>query len=211
MPLYRVQMSMEQIRVGGDNFGYVIYCERSNEAALVDPGMDASKALRFIELKKLKLLYIINTHHHGDHCAENSRVKRILGCQIVASEVDAPGIPGGTDMTVSEGDDILLGDVSMRFIITPGHTPGGLCIIVDDRTILTGDTLFISDCGRTDLPGGSDRQMYRTIQRLKTLPDELMVYPGHDYGSVPSDTLGNLKRDNVVLLAGSLEEFLKIP
>ena len=115
-------------------------------------------------------------------------------CEIVASEVDASNIPG-VDRTVTDGEEILLGEVRLRFLLTPDHTRGGLCIIVDDEALLTGDTLFIGDCGRTDI-GGSDTQMFQTLQRLKILPDHLIVYPGHDYGSKPFDTLGNQKKTN---------------
>ncbi len=190
-------MSPEQIRVGRDNFSYVIYCPESREAALVDPGFDASKALAFIDSKKLKLLYIINTHHHSDHTADNQRVKRECGSEILAPKTD--------------GETLLIGEVRLKFLLTPGHTPGDICMIVDDEALLTGDTLFIGDCGRTDLPGGSDAQMYDTLQKLKTLPDHLIVYPGHDYGPKPFDTLGNQKRVNKTLVASNLEEFMLIP
>ena len=105
-----------------------------------------------------------------------------------------------------------VGDVNLRFILTPGHTKGGICIIVDNEAILTGDTLFIGDCGRTDLPGGSFEQMFKTLQeKIKPLPDNLIVFPGHDYGNKPFDILGNQKRTNKTLIARNLEEFSKIP
>lgn len=190
-------MTIEQIRVGSDNFSYVIYSDKTKEAALVDPGFDASKGLDFINNHKLKLLYIINTHKHSDHTADNQRVKSECGSEILAPKDD--------------GEELLLGEVRLKFLLTPGHTPEGLCIVVDDEALLTGDTLFIGDCGRTDLPGGSDAQMYETLQRLKTLPDHLKVYPGHDYGPKPFDTLGNQKQTNKTLLANNLEEFSRIP
>ena len=102
--------------------------------------------------------------------------------------------------------------MNLNFILTPGHTPGGICIIVDNEAIITGDTLFIGDCGRTDLPGGDLAQMFRTLQeKIMPLPDHLIVYPGHDYGDKPFDTLGNQKRTNKTLIAKNLEEFSKIP
>lgn len=189
-------MAIEQVRIGSDNFSYVIYCENSKEAALVDPGFDASRALDFINNNKLKLLYIINTHHHSDHTADNQRVIRETNCDLLAPKTD--------------GEELQLGELRLRIILTPGHTPGGICIIVEDA-ILTGDTLFIGDCGRTDLPGGSDARMYETLQKLKALPDNFIVYPGHDYGPKPFDTLGNQKRENKTLLASNLDEFIMIP
>ena len=104
-----------------------------------------------------------------------------------------------------------LGYVKLDFIHTPGHTPGGMCIIVDDDSILTGDTLFIGDCGRCDLPGGSLSQMFQSLQKIKSLFDNLIVYPGHDYGNKPFDKLGNQKKINKTLLAKNLEDFSKIP
>jgi glyoxylase-like metal-dependent hydrolase (beta-lactamase superfamily II) len=97
-------------------------------------------------------------------------------------------------------------------LLTPGHTPGGICIIVDKKALLTGDTLFIGDCGRTDLPGGSLEEMFKTLQeKIFLLSDELIVYPGHDYGEKPFDSLGNQKRTNKTLKAKTLKEFSTIP
>jgi hydroxyacylglutathione hydrolase len=199
-------MAIEQLRVGGDNFSYLIYCEGTGKAAIVDPGMNASKALDIITGKYLELLFIINTHGHDDHTADNGRVKKAHpNARIIANE-------GAYDKNVEYDDEIMLGDVLMRFILTPGHTPGGICIIVDDKVIITGDTLFIGNCGRTDLPGGSDEQMFSSLKdKIGRLPDELIVYPGHDYGSKPADTLGGQKKENPTMAVKTLDEFLLIP
>jgi len=198
-------MSVERIRVGRDNFGYLIHCPGTKKAALVDPGMDATGALDLIGSHGLELAYIINTHHHGDHTADNQRVKKAHPqALLIANE-------GDSDRSVEDNEIIALGDVKMKFITTPGHTPGGICIIVDDGVILTGDTLFIGNCGRTDLPGSSDEQMFESLGKLAALPDELIVYPGHDYGSKPVDTLGNQKTENPTMAAKTLDEFLRIP
>ncbi|UCD13305.1 MAG: MBL fold metallo-hydrolase [Thermoplasmatales archaeon] len=206
-------MAIEQIRVGFDNFSYIIYCPNVEEAAVVDPGYDASKALEFISSKNLELEYIINTHYHNDHSGEGQRVKNSFpSAEIVASEIDGTKLGVKVDVIVSNGNHLKLGEISLDFLLTPGHTPGGICIIVDDEALLTGDTLFIGDCGRTDLPGGSPSQMYRTLhEKIMPLPDHLIVYPGHDYGDKPFDTLGNQKQTNKTLLAKNFEEFSKIP
>jgi len=116
------------------------------------------------------------------------------------------------DIIVSDGDSFKLGKVNLEFLLTPGHTPGGICVIVDNEAIITGDTLFIGDCGRTDLPDGNLAQMYKTLhEKIMLLPDHLIVYPGHDYGYKPYDTLGKQKQTNKTLLAKSLEEFSEIP
>jgi glyoxylase-like metal-dependent hydrolase (beta-lactamase superfamily II) len=204
--------TIEQIRVGFDNFSYIIYCPKSRKSAIVDPGFDASKALEFISCKNLDLKYIINTHYHSDHSSESKRIKNSIPSSIVASKSDGAKMDVEVDITVSDGDRLKLGEVHLDFILTPGHTPGGICILVDNEALLTGDTLFIGDCGRTDLPGGNLKQMFRTLrEKIMPLPDHLIVFPGHDYGNKSSDTLGNQKRTNKTLLAKNLNDFSKIP
>jgi len=204
---------VEQIKIGFDNFSYIIYCSVSKKAAIVDPGFDASKALKYISSKNLELKYIINTHYHSDHSSESQRIKNLIpASKIVASEQDGKKLDVKLDIIVSDGDRLKIGEVIIDFILTPGHTPGGICIIVDNKVLLTGDTLFIGDCGRTDLPGGNLAQMYESLhEKIMSLSDQLIVYPGHDYGNKPSDTLGNQKRTNKTLLAKNLDEFSKIP
>ena len=206
-------MAIEQLKVGFDNFSYVIYCPNKKEAAIVDPSFDSSKALEFISSKNLKLKYVILTHYHGDHSSDTSRIKKLIPqIKIVSSKPDGDKLGFKVDINVSDNDKLKVGDVNLDFILTPGHTRGGICIIVDNEAIITGDTLFIGDCGRTDLPGGSFEQMFKTLrEKIKPLPDNLIVFPGHDYGNKPFDNLGNQKRTNKTLLARSLEEFSKIP
>ena len=203
-------MSVEQIRVGQDNFSYLIYCERTKKSAIVDPGFDGSIPMKAVSDRGLSLEYIINTHHHGDHTADNQRVRGQTGAHIVASRIEAPRIESGVDLKVEDGDMLQIGDVNVEFLLTPGHTEGGLCLIVDNAYLITGDTMFIGDCGRCDLPGGDIHSMFISLQRIKELPDDLIVYPGHDYGSKPFDKLGKQKMINKVLIAKSLEEFSKI-
>ncbi len=101
--------------------------------------------------------------------------------------------------------------ISLNFLLTPGHTPGSICIIVNKEALITGDTLFINDCGRTDLPGGDLHQMYDTLKNIiYPLPDNLIVYPGHDYGPTPSDTLGNQKRTNKTLTVPTFKDFSQL-
>ena len=206
-------MTIEQNRVGFDNFSYIIYCQKTNKAAIVDPGFNTSKLLEFISSNNLELKYIITTHHHSDHTSGIQKIKgSISSSKIVASKLDCSKLGWKVDIKVSDGDRLELGEVNLNFILTPGHTPGGICIIVDNEAIITGDTLFIGDCGRTDLPGGDLAQMFRTLQeKIMPLPDHLIVYPGHDYGDKPFDTLGNQKRTNQTLIAKNLEGFSKIP
>jgi glyoxylase-like metal-dependent hydrolase (beta-lactamase superfamily II) len=198
---------VRQLRVGRDNFSYLIHDPASHEAALVDPGMDASNALDIIRDEGLDLKYVINTHNHSDHVASNGEVLEVTGAKLVASREDGEHLGRKPDIWVAEGDEIGLGQDVIKVIRTPGHTPGGICLIAEKEFLLTGDTLFIGDCGRCDLPGGSLEQMFESLQKLKGLNDDLVVFPGHDYGEKPYDTLGNQKRSSGVLLARDLEEF----
>lgn len=206
-------MVIEQIRVGADNFCYFIYCPIQRKAAIVDPGFDATRALDVLTTNHLLLEYVILTHYHSDHTAETKHLKNTVpSSRIVASREDGHRLPVKPDICVSDGSELKVGNICLSFLITPGHTPGSICIIVDDKAILTGDTLFIGDCGRTDLPGGSLEQMFQTLQeKILLLPDELIVYPGHDYGEKPCDSLGNQKRSNKTLRAKTLKEFSLIP
>jgi hydroxyacylglutathione hydrolase len=206
-------MVLEQIRVGSDNFCYVVSCPVQKKAAVVDPGFDAAKAVQFLEKNHLILDYVILTHYHSDHSAEAKLMKTVFpSCKIVASKEDGNKLSVKPAVIVSDGSQLKVGNIVLSFLLTPGHTTGGICIIVDGKVLLTGDTLFIGDCGRTDLPGGSLKEMFRTLQeKIMTLPDDLIVYPGHDYGEKPFDSLGNQKRTNKTLHARTLKEFSLIP
>jgi hydroxyacylglutathione hydrolase len=206
-------MVVQQLRTGFDNFSYVVYSPVQKKAAIIDPGFDAAPSLDFISSKKLVLEYIVVTHHHADHSSEVKTIKKLFpSSQLVASKIDGDKLAIKPDVVVSDGSSLMIGDVRLDFLLTPGHTPGGICIIVDDNALLTGDTLFIGDCGRTDLPGGNPHDMFTTLQqKIMILPDELTVYPGHDYGDRPFDTLVNQKRTNKTLLAKTFQEFSAIP
>ena len=204
---------IEQFKVGADNFSYIIYNTVTKEAAIVDPSYDASKVLNFIKQNNLNLKYIIITHYHFDHSKDIASVKKaISSAKVVASELDGKSLNEKVDISIVDGQKLDLGDIVLQIILTPGHTPGGICILVDNKAIITGDTLFIGDCGRTDLQDGDINQMFKSLQeKIKPLPDHIIVYPGHDYGEKPFDTLGNQKRKNKTLLARNIEEFSKIP
>jgi glyoxylase-like metal-dependent hydrolase (beta-lactamase superfamily II) len=114
------------------------------------------------------------------------------------------------DIAVDDGDIIRLGNVPIKFIYTPGHTPDSICLLVDNKKLLTGDTLFVGECGRTDLLGGNSRSMYDSLfNKLLKLNDAVEVYPGHDYGSKPYSTIGEERRSNYTLQPRSLAEFIE--
>ena len=206
-------MSIEQIRVGSDNFSYLIYDSNTRKAALVDPGYDATKAVNILAEKKLELFYIINTHYHSDHTVANQQIKKAVPtAQITASAADGKKLNIPVDKIVSDNEKLHIGEITLTILVTPGHTSGGICILVDNFALLTGDTLFIGDCGRTDLPGGNLKDMFHTLkEKILPLPNHLIVYPGHDYGEKTFDTLGNQKQNNKTLRAKTLEEFSRIP
>jgi len=203
---------IKQIKVGFDNFSYIIYDIESKKAAVVDTSYNIKEAVGFLKSNDLDLECIISTHYHSDHTSKNRELKALYpSANIVASKVDGDKLDLKVDIFVDDNDELRLREVILKFMLTPGHTPGGICIIVDDEAIITGDTLFIGNCGRTDLPGGDVKQLYDSLQRIKNLPDNLVIYPGHDYGPKPSDKLENQKKTNPTLTARTIEEFMRIP
>lgn len=208
-------MIFKQIPVGMmANFVYVFGCEKTKEAAVVDPSSDLSDVLGFAEDKGLKICWIFATHGHGDHTGGISSLAKQTGAKVVVHAGDARSLQRGgipTDTIVEDGDKLKVGDIEVDIIHTPGHTPGGMCLLAEGK-LITGDTLFVGNCGRCDLPGGSMEQLFNSLhQKLKPLSDDIEVYPGHDYGSRPHSTIGHEKRTNPTLTCTSLEEFGMIP
>jgi hydroxyacylglutathione hydrolase len=198
-------MLFKQVKYRGDNFSYIIADETTKEAAIVDPSYNQDTLMMFIKDQELKLNYIINTHGHGDHTAGNEDLKRAFGANLVAHKLSQVK----KDVSVDDGDILKLGKIEIKIIYTPGHTKDGICLLVDGK-ILTGDTLFIGECGRTDLPGSSPADLYHSLfDKLSKLDDRIEVYPGHDYGPKPYSTIGEQKRTNYVLEKRTLQEFLE--
>ena len=197
-------MFFKQIKQYGDNFSYVVADEKTGEAAVIDPSFNAAAITKLLKDRKLKAKYVIDTHGHSDHTAGNDEIKRVFGAKIVAHELSKTK----KDVSVVDQDTVNVGDVSIRVIYTPGHTVDGICLLVDNK-LLTGDTLFVGECGRTDLPGSSPEDMYHSLfDKLMKLDDRVEVYPGHDYGPKPSSTIGEEKRTNYVLEKRTLKEFI---
>lgn len=199
-------MRFEQLQIGSmANFTYIIGDEKSGEAAVVDPHGEINRVLSVAEKNGLEVTYIVNTHTHWDHVAGNEELKEKTGATVVSH-------PAGTaprDRTVEEGDEFRVGNVAIRILHTPGHSPDSICLLVGSK-LLTGDTLFVGECGRTDLPGGNPEAMYHSLlEVLRGLDDDLEVYPGHDYGPTPSSTLGREKETNYTLKLRTKEEFVR--
>jgi glyoxylase-like metal-dependent hydrolase (beta-lactamase superfamily II) len=199
-------MFFRQVQQHGDNFSYIIADDTTREAAVVDPSFNAGEIIRILKAENLALRYVINTHGHSDHTAGNEELHSIFGAKTVAHKLSRTN----ADMAVDDGDVIRVGNVSLKVIYTPGHTPDGICLLVDKTKLLTGDTLFVGECGRTDLAGGNSRSMYNSLfNKLLKLGDDVEVYPGHDYGAKPSSTIGEEKRSNYTLQPRSLAEFIE--
>ena len=208
-------MFIEQRQVGEMAvFAYLVGDKDSGEALVIDPAADSDGLIRLAEHNGVIIKYIVNTHGHVDHIGGNVDMKEKTGAAIIIHEDDAvmltstPSVMfrmfGGkasppADRTVQEGDFIEVGGIRLKVIHTPGHSPGSMVLLLDGYAF-TGDTLFVEAVGRTDLPGGSGEVMFDSIQKkLCTLPDETVVLPGHNYGSMPTSTIGHEKQFNPFL------------
>ena len=199
-------MFFKQIQQHGDNFSYLIADQEAHEAAVVDSSFNSSEIIRIMKAKKFNLKYIVNTHGHSDHTAGNLELKSIFGAKIVAHRLSKINF----DIVVDEGDILAVGKIKLKIIYTPGHSPDSICILIDNKKLLTGDTLFIGECGRTDLPGGNSKNLYESLfTKLLKLDDATEVYPGHDYGLKPSSTMGEEKKSNYVLQPRKVEDFIE--
>lgn len=198
-------MFFKQVKHMGDNFSYVLADEATKEAAVVDPSFNADAIMRIVRDQGLKVRYVINTHDHPDHTLGNDEIRSAFGAKIVAHQLS--GIR--KDVSVVDGDVIKLGKTVVKVIHTPGHSPDSICLLVDGK-LLTGDTLFVGECGRTDLPGGNPESLYNSLfGKLMKLDDDVEVYPGHDYGPKPHSTIGVERKTNYVLEKRTLKEFVE--
>ena len=188
------------------NFTYIIADERKGEAAIIDPSWDIDKILDVLKKNKWKAKYVINTHSHFDHILGNEQVAEITGANIIQNESSQVS----KHISVSEGDIVNVGDIPIRILHTPGHSVDSMCLIVDGHLVFTGDTLFVGNCGRVDLPGSNAKEMYTSLlEKVAKLDESLIVYPGHDYGPSPTSKIGKEKMTNYVLRPRSMEEFLQ--
>lgn len=185
------------------NFAYLIGDEKTRLAVVVDPAWDVDRIMEIAKSNSLRIVYAINTHQHPDHISGNDELAKATGAKIVAHKSSRRP----KDIGVEDSEILQVGTLQLKFIHTPGHSPDSISVLVGDK-LMTGDTLFVGECGRIDLPGGSSEQLYDSLfNRLARLPDEVEVYPGHDYGSRPNSTIGYEKAHNYVLKPRTLEEF----
>ncbi len=202
-------MKIIQLEVGslGTNC-YIVYCENTKQAVVIDPGGDAARILSAIQREGLSVQAIINTHGHADHVLANVKLQEATGAPLWIHSADADMLGSGSrnlsaflggatscgtaDRLLSDGDVLPVGDFSLKVLHTPGHTPGGICLL-SGKTVFVGDTLFAESIGRTDFPGGSYSQLIQSIkEKLLVLDDEVKAYPGHG----PATTIGWERRQN---------------
>lgn len=191
---------------------FIVGCEKTRLAAVIDPGDEAHNILMALAESKLTVKYIINTHGHFDHVGANKRLKDATGAPILIHKADAEmlshvgvsamsfGLSGENsppaDQTVDEGDKIAFGDITLTVIHTPGHSLGGISLYDGKGVVFVGDSLFAGSIGRTDFPGGDYDTLIRSIKtKLLPLGDDVVVYSGHG----PVTTLGRERRMNPFL------------
>ena len=197
-------MKVHQLEVGGmQNFTYILEDEQTGEAVIIDPSWDLDMVLEVVEKNNLKVKYVINTHHHFDHTIGNEAIVKKTNSKIIQHK--ASNLKN--DMIVSDGDTIKFGDSELSVYHTPGHSEDSMCLIGDGK-IFTGDTLFVGNCGRVDLPGGSARKLYHSLfDVIYNMDENLILYPGHNYGNLPTSTVGREKKTNFVLQPRTEDEF----
>jgi hydroxyacylglutathione hydrolase len=197
---------LEQFEVGPYlNFTYLVAESPGGEGVVIDPSFGIEPVLAAIDERSVKVRFILNTHSHPDHVAGNEAVRTQTGAKVVAHR----SAPLGQDVSVDDGDPIEAGRLKGKVMHTPGHTPDSVLYIFGGH-VATGDTLFVGECGRTDLPGGDPGQMFESLfGRVIRLDDALVVLPGHNYGSTPTSTIGREKRENYVLKPRTKEEFVR--
>ena len=217
---YEDELIIEQIEIGPmQNFTYIIGCKATRDVVIIDPAWDIDSLINHIDEKGYNLTGALVTHYHPDHCGGSFSGHNVEGVaeliakrpvKIYAHEDEADGVKKVTGLSdsdivrVSSGDQVDVGDVPVECLHTPGHTPGSQCFRIK-KTLVSGDTLFISGCGRVDLPGSDSEAMYHSIQKLAELPDDTLLLPGHNYSHVPNLTMGETKKINTYMRVDNLD------
>lgn len=188
-------MNIESIPVLEDNYAYLLR-DKSGKSAVVDPS-EADPILRILEERKVKLDFILNTHHHWDHTGGNLGIKKATGCRVIGSSLDAHRIPG-IDHSVSDGETFTLGEAQALVMHIPGHTMGHQAFLFSgSNALFCGDTLFTLGCGY--LFEGTAEQMWESLDKLRSLPKETLIYCGHEYTLKNAKFAQYIDPDNVAL------------
>lgn len=193
------------------NFTYIAGDPSAGLCAVIDPGWEAPAIEKAVSELGLRICAVILTHGHFDHSAAAEELVSAGDIPLWVHEGDFVMLPAGVKKkAMKDGGTIAVGNVEIKVLHTPGHSPGSCCLTAEDY-IFTGDTLFIGECGRVDLPGSNPEQMRESLVKLSSLPEELRVLPGHAYPDSPESTIGAEKRHNryMRLALKSREEFLE--
>lgn len=185
----------------------------NGDCAVVDPAYEVDRLLREARDRNWRIRIILLTHTHHDHTDGAEEMVRATSATVYvgAGEAEAArtAAPSATIVPLVGGERIALGGETIEALATPGHTVAGTSYLVSGA-VMTGDTLFVGGCGRTDFPGGDPHVLWKSLQRLAALPDETRVYPGHDYGETPTSTIGWERSSNPYLRCRSEEEFVAL-
>lgn len=172
-----------------NNFTYLVGDETTKTCAVIDPGWEKDKIIDQAKKLGFKITHILLTHGHFDHVNGAKALAKETGARIFIHQAEADV----HQTSFKDNEKISVGDLKITCMHTPGHTQGSTCFIVNNA-IFTGDTLFVDAIGRTDLDGSSEDQMILSLKKLAKLPDNMLVYPGHDYGNSPTTTIGEQKK-----------------
>ena len=205
------------------NFVYLIGDRQTKECMVVDPAYAIADILEIVDQDEMKLTGVLATHYHPDHVGGSMMGMKIQGVADLLEKCQVPihinkhetkwvarttGLNENDLVQHEGGDKVSVGDVSITFVHTPGHTPGSQCFLVEKR-LVAGDTLFLDGCGRTDLPGGNPGDLYSSLQALASLPAATIVCPGHQYSALPSANLGDVVSTNHVFRPSSQQQWLE--
>ncbi len=192
-------------------FCYILGCEKALKGIVIDPGGDVEK----INYLNLDVQFIINTHFHADHTLGNGTLQEKTGAKVLMHRLDNQMLTNseavsyfqreGLEMSpaaaelLEDNDLVTFGEITFKVLHTPGHSPGSICLLFDG-CLFTGDSLFVGAAGRVDLPGGDFITLTTSLEeKLGDLPDDIVIYPGHDYGDSITSTIGREKKENPFL------------
>ncbi len=216
---------LRQLEIGPmQNYVYLVGDPQTREAAVVDAAWDVDAILDVAARDGMTITKALVTHFHPDHLGGRFMGMSVAGATELVAKVpvkvyihkrEAGFVHRVSDLSDSDlvavdgGDTVQVGNVPVTFVHTPGHTPGSQCFLAGGN-LISGDTLFIGSCGRTDLPGSDPAEMYHSLNStLRSLPEETVVYPGHNYADRATSTIGHEKRRNMCMRFDSVEDFLR--
>jgi hydroxyacylglutathione hydrolase len=206
------ELYLKQMELGPmENFVYLVGDKATREVMVVDPAWQVDTVIRVAKEEDLKIVGALVSHYHFDHTNGIEELLEALNVPVYVNKDDVPYMAVSPDMlkAVDAGQKVIAGGVEIEMVHTPGHTPGSQCFHVRGH-LISGDTLFIGACGRTDLPGGDAKEMYYSLtQKLMKFDDATVLCPGHNYSDKPTSTMGDQKKKNPYLMCDSLENFLR--